>query len=261
MDIGNEINENEVFQARFVELYNRDPKSLQALEEEFGATRQTVSKWLNGTRLPNAASLVKIARYYNVSVDYLLGLTDTAHPDVNARVAVAYTGLSEEAVEWLHIGLDDFECDGVGVSEDEKRKNLCTASAMIASRAFTKIIHHLSLVAEEAYREKIYEILDVEHSECGSGEEDPEFHYANDTDRALVKATLTELNESRKPWVVDALHEINDDDLEAIVIAELLASREGNELHQFHVSKALAGYLDQVVEAAYKRATQRFENT
>ena len=261
MDIGNEINENEVFRARFVELYNKDPKSLQALEEEFGAARQTISRWMNGTSLPNATSLVKIAMHYNVSVDYLLGLTDTAHPDVNARVAVAYTGLSEEAVEWLHIGLDGFECDGVGVSEDEKQKNLRTASALIASRAFTKIIHHLSLVAEEAYCEKACEIMDVEHSECGSGEEDPEFHYANDADRDFVKAALTEINESRRPWVVETIHEKNDDELAGVVMMGLLDAREGNELHQFHVSKALAGYLDQVVEAAYKRATQRFKTT
>ena len=147
------------------------------------------------------------------------------------------------------------------MSEDEKRKNLHTASALIASRAFTKIIHHLSLVAEEAYCERACEILEAEHSECGSGKEDPEFHYAKDADRDFVKAALAEINGARRPWIAESVHEKSDDELAGVVVMGLLDAREGNELHQFHVSKALAGYLDQVVETAYKRATRRFKNT
>lgn len=36
----------------------------------------TVSNWLNGNRFPNQDTLRKIADYFNVSVDYLLGRTD-----------------------------------------------------------------------------------------------------------------------------------------------------------------------------------------
>ena len=40
-------------------------------------TRQQVSKWENGTQMMGVDKYVILARYYNVSVDYLLGLIDT----------------------------------------------------------------------------------------------------------------------------------------------------------------------------------------
>ena len=40
-------------------------------------TRQQVSKWENGTQMMGVDKYVVLARYYNISVDYLLGLIDT----------------------------------------------------------------------------------------------------------------------------------------------------------------------------------------
>lgn len=40
-------------------------------------TRQQVSKWENGTQMMGVDKYVILARYYNISVDYLLGLIDT----------------------------------------------------------------------------------------------------------------------------------------------------------------------------------------
>lgn len=57
-----------------------------------------------------------------ISADYLLGLNDTLKPNAALRTAMEYTGSSEAVVEWLRIGLDDFECDGVEMSEEEKEK-------------------------------------------------------------------------------------------------------------------------------------------
>ena len=42
-----------------------------------GTTRQQVSKWETGTQMMGVDKYIKLARYYNLSVDYLLGLTDT----------------------------------------------------------------------------------------------------------------------------------------------------------------------------------------
>lgn len=44
---------------------------------------------------------VALARCFGVSVDYLLGLTPIETPDVDAKAAIAYTGLSEEAVNTI----------------------------------------------------------------------------------------------------------------------------------------------------------------
>lgn len=39
-------------------------------------TRQQVSKWETGSQMMGVDKYVKLAKYYNVSTDYLLGLID-----------------------------------------------------------------------------------------------------------------------------------------------------------------------------------------
>lgn len=39
-------------------------------------TRQQVSKWETGTQMMGVDKYIVLAKHYNVSVDYLLGLTD-----------------------------------------------------------------------------------------------------------------------------------------------------------------------------------------
>ena len=41
-------------------------------------TRQQVSKWENGIQMMGVDKYIVLAEFYNVSVDYLLGLTDTS---------------------------------------------------------------------------------------------------------------------------------------------------------------------------------------
>lgn len=40
-------------------------------------TRQQVSKWETGVQMMGADKYITLAKYYNISVDYLLGLIDT----------------------------------------------------------------------------------------------------------------------------------------------------------------------------------------
>ena len=40
-------------------------------------TRQQVSKWETGVQMMGVDKYVVLAKYYNISLDYLLGLTDT----------------------------------------------------------------------------------------------------------------------------------------------------------------------------------------
>ncbi len=50
--------------------------SQRRLGELIGFSNQTVSFWESGRMEPNADTLVKLAKYFNVSIDYLLGLED-----------------------------------------------------------------------------------------------------------------------------------------------------------------------------------------
>ena len=40
-------------------------------------TRQQVSKWETGVQMMGVDKYITLAKYYNISVDYLLGLIDT----------------------------------------------------------------------------------------------------------------------------------------------------------------------------------------
>ena len=67
------------------------------LADAIGLSRQTVSAWVNGTRMPNAESIKLIANHYGVSTDYLLyGNDDSLVIDT-----VRQTGLSGKAAERL----------------------------------------------------------------------------------------------------------------------------------------------------------------
>ena len=63
-----------------------------------GKTRQTVSQYVNGISEPSYSTLVKIAEYFDVSTDYLLGKSKTMTPDISIQEMVQQTGLSEENI-------------------------------------------------------------------------------------------------------------------------------------------------------------------
>ena len=69
-----------MFFERFNELSKKENTSVNAVAKEIGLSSGSLTAWKNGTD-PNINSIIKIAQYFNVSTDYLLGLTD--NPKVN----------------------------------------------------------------------------------------------------------------------------------------------------------------------------------
>ena len=47
------------------------------LAKELGVSKQCISNWENDNVLPSIEMLIKIANYFNVSTDYLLGLSSS----------------------------------------------------------------------------------------------------------------------------------------------------------------------------------------
>ena len=60
------------FAEKLTRLRRRDGLSQEALAEQLGVSRQAVSRWEQGTALPDAAKLLPCARLFRVSVDWLL---------------------------------------------------------------------------------------------------------------------------------------------------------------------------------------------
>lgn len=61
----------------------RDEKNISQFElsEFLGISQQALSKWENEKTEPDNDSLVKLANYFNVSTDYLLGNSETRQVD------------------------------------------------------------------------------------------------------------------------------------------------------------------------------------
>lgn len=58
--------------------------SQEYLAEKLGVTRQTISKWENGTAMPDLKKFIELADFFEVSMDDLLGLDyKTINPDSN----------------------------------------------------------------------------------------------------------------------------------------------------------------------------------
>ena len=60
------------FSEKLIRLRKREGLSQEALAEALGVSRQAVSRWEQGTALPDGAKLLPCARHFGVSVDWLL---------------------------------------------------------------------------------------------------------------------------------------------------------------------------------------------
>lgn len=68
-----------MFLDTFMQLCNQRGVSANKACIDIGLSRTAVSKWKSGGK-PNGTSVAKIAEYFNVSIDYLLGKDNEKNP-------------------------------------------------------------------------------------------------------------------------------------------------------------------------------------
>jgi transcriptional regulator with XRE-family HTH domain len=61
--------------------------------------RQSVAQWKDGNTRPDILSLRKIAEFFNVSADYLLGISDNPTNDKDLNAVCEYIGLEQNATK------------------------------------------------------------------------------------------------------------------------------------------------------------------
>lgn len=89
------------FSDRLKELIDERKESgqtLRGLAKDLEVSLGVLSDWQNGNKTPRGDSIIKLAQYFEVSADYLLGLTNARTPDADLRTVAEYTGLSERAI-------------------------------------------------------------------------------------------------------------------------------------------------------------------
>lgn len=87
-----------VFSDRLSLLMKERKLTQQILADGLGIKRQTVSLYMTGQSMPDAEQLKKIAIFFDVSADWLLGLSDIRTLDIDIKKVCECTGLSESSV-------------------------------------------------------------------------------------------------------------------------------------------------------------------
>lgn len=87
--------------------YLRQTKELNQvqLSEKLGVAKQSVSNWENDNIMPSVEMLEKIADFFNVSTDYLLGRDSKTTTD---GTMVDLTGLTPRQMEHIRLIIEDF---------------------------------------------------------------------------------------------------------------------------------------------------------
>lgn len=87
---------------RLRKLIDDSGKSRPQIAKDLKCDASTITKHYNGDRGITSDFVVKYAKYFNVSTDYLLGLTDTPTIDKDLRFVSDYTQLDYSVITAIH---------------------------------------------------------------------------------------------------------------------------------------------------------------
>jgi len=77
------------FNERLLSLIEENRTSKNKVLSDLGLNHNSINDWVNKNQTPSGETVLKIAVYFNVSTDYLLGNTnDKSPPNINASAAV-----------------------------------------------------------------------------------------------------------------------------------------------------------------------------
>lgn len=117
----------------FYKLCVKKNVSPNAVAKEINVSNSTTTKWKNGT-MPNGEILIKLADYFDVSIDYLIGRSEQSTMQVNNN-NTTISGKQENTYNSNDVKLKGIENEIVSkmksMSETQKAELLLTACKMI----------------------------------------------------------------------------------------------------------------------------------
>mgnify|MGYP001271497850 CR=1 FL=1 len=73
-----------------------------ALALELGIAKTTLAAYEQEKNEPSSETLIKISNFFNVSTDYLLGITNIQTTNLDIAFMIKYLGLTEHSLIELH---------------------------------------------------------------------------------------------------------------------------------------------------------------
>lgn len=93
--------QQDIFAKRLKKLIEEHSITQNELGNIVGASRQSISLYVNGERTPDIEIAARLADYFHTSVDYLLGRTDVKSPDTEIQSVCDYLELPEKTIKAL----------------------------------------------------------------------------------------------------------------------------------------------------------------
>lgn len=113
------------------------------LAEHLGITDNTISYFCSGKRMPNTTQIKEISQFFNISADYLLGISSAATNDKDIQYIGDYLKLSAEAIENLHSWADKAETNVLNFMLESVYPFTEICSGMEQNSALNNRLHNL----------------------------------------------------------------------------------------------------------------------
>lgn len=169
----------EILAARLIELREERGLTQQELAEKLNITRQSLSLYERAERTINIDLLLEISKVFDVSTDYLLGVSDCKTTDTDIRDICDFVNLSERAV--LNINeYTEFDCPFCSMSGSMMFNILCESehilSLCVHLSTFWEMNRLYNLCKERLKRQKAKgEDYTEAESECKRVKEDTDY--------------------------------------------------------------------------------------
>lgn len=104
---------------RILELQKQSGLTVKALEAATGISNGSFSKWKKGTYAPSAEAVLRLAKYFHVSTDYLFCLSDSPYP----KVEISLTEKEKILIDAYRAANDMGQLNIIYVCLDEMKKS------------------------------------------------------------------------------------------------------------------------------------------
>lgn len=200
--------------------------------DQLSVQRQIISYYESGTRKPNLEDLIMLADFYNVSLDYLVGRTDTPTTDRDLRAVCDYTGLSEYSVRVLkrfkelsaQKGCTD--CTSVEIQTGRTAKIKVDSAETRANNYFLLLNDLIPLLSNSEFLSSFYELTNIN-----------EKIYSVIEERMQIIAKIVSSETTRE----DELFKQLDENIEQVAELERLC-----KFKKFEISEFLNGCISDV---------------
>lgn len=146
-----------MFQLRVKQLREEKGISQAKLAQDIGVTYGAVGNWESGTREPKFETVIKIADYFGVSIDYLLGRTDD--PNMASDVIVSTADGKITSLEDAGLAREDLDRIS-GVIEDIRKKYSSSTTDEVHEDEPSVLAAHADGITEEEMQEDIKKMKD-----------------------------------------------------------------------------------------------------